>query len=95
MYIHVFAFQWKPEATPALQQRAFAYILGFRDTIPGLLEVHAGNNLSPRSAGYTFGGVMKFTDRAAYESYSIHPSHEALLEWLVPIIDAMELDFEA
>lgn len=95
MYLHVFLFQWKPEATPALQQSALERILDFRNTIPGLLEVYAGNNLSPRGGGYTFGGVMKFTDRAAYDAYSIHPLHEELLAWLLPIIDPIELDFEA
>jgi hypothetical protein len=25
----------------------------------------------------------------------MHPQHMALLEWLVPMIDAVELDFEA
>jgi hypothetical protein len=95
MYLHVFAFQWKPDAAPALQQRAAEAIRAFRDTIPGLLEVYCGHNLSPRGAGYTFGGVMKFTDRAACDAYTIHPTHQALLEWLIPLIDPMELDFEA
>jgi hypothetical protein len=38
---------------------------------------------------------MRFTDRAACDAYAIHPAHLALLEWLVPLIDPVELDFEA
>jgi hypothetical protein len=95
VFIHIFGFRWKPQATPADKARAQKDILAFRDTIPGLIEVIAGPNISPRGQGYTFAGLMKFTDRAACDAYSTHPAHLALLEWLVPLIDPVELDFEA
>ena len=94
MFIHIFGFKWKPEATEALKARATAEILAFDGRIPGLIEVHVGQNVSPRGQGYTFAGLMTFTDRAACEAYSVHPEHMALLEWLVPLIDPLELDFE-
>jgi hypothetical protein len=92
---HVFAFQWKPNATDADKARAAHDIAAFQGKITGLLETHVGNNLSPRGKGYTFGGIMKFTDKAALEAYTHHPMHLALLEWLVPLIDAIELDLPA
>jgi len=39
--------------------------------------------------------MMKFSSKAACDAYSTHPAHLALLEWLVPLIDPVELDFEA
>jgi hypothetical protein len=95
MFIHIFGFQWKAHATAADRARATEEILAFRGTIPGLIEAHVGPNVSPRGQGYTFAGMMKFTDKAACDAYSIHPAHLALLEWLVPLIDPVELDFEA
>jgi hypothetical protein len=95
MFIHIFGFRWKPEATEADKARAEKEILAFRDVIPGLIEAHVGENLSPRGQGFTFAGMMKFADRAAADAYSIHPAHLALLAWLVPLIDPVELDFEA
>lgn len=95
MFIHIFGFRWKPSANPADQQRAAREIVAFRGVIPGLLEVHVGPNLSPRGQGYTFAGLMTFADRAACDAYSTHPAHLALLQWLVPLIDPVELDFEA
>ncbi len=95
MFIHIFGFRWKPQATESDQARALKAILAFRGVIPGLLEAYAGPNLSPRGQGYTFAGLMKFTDKAAADAYSTHPAHLALLEWLVPLIDPVELDFEA
>ena len=95
MFIHIFGFRWKPAASAADHARAEKEILAFRGVIPGLLEAHVGANLSPRSQGYTFAGMMKFTDKAACDAYSIHPAHMALLQWLVPLIDPVELDFDA
>lgn len=95
MFIHVFGFRWKEHATDADKQRAARDIRAFLGMIPGLLEVHVGENLSPRGQGYAFAGVMKFRDRAACDAYATHPAHLALLKWLVPLIEPVELDFEA
>jgi hypothetical protein len=95
MFIHIFGFRWKPEATDTDKARAEKETLAFRGLIPGLIEAHVGANLSPRSQGFAFAGMMKFTSKAACDAYSIHPAHLALLQWLVPLIDPVELDFEA
>ena len=95
MFIHIFGFRWKPEATEADKARTTEAIRAFRGAIPGLIDVHVGPNLSPRNQGFTFAGLMTFTDKAAADAYTIHPQHQALIEWLVPLIDPVELDFEA
>ena len=93
MMIHMFAFRWKAAATEEEKNRAIAEISAFRGKIPGLLDVYVGKNVSPRGAGYETGGVMKFTDAAALASYTVHPAHKALLAWLLPLIDPIEVDF--
>lgn len=92
---HVFAFRWKPGTTEAQKERAAKEIRAFQGVIPGLLETHAGPNISPRGAGYTFGGIMRFASKAALDAYVQHPAHQALLVWLVPLIDPVELDLYA
>jgi hypothetical protein len=94
-YFHAFAFQWKPEVTDAEKQRAAREIAALEGQIPGLLETHVGENISPRGNGYTFGGIMRFADKAALDAYPQHPAHQALLVWLKPLIDAVELDLRA
>lgn len=89
---HVFAFQWKSGTSEAQKDRAKKEITAFQGVIPGLLQTHLGPNISPRGKGYTFGGIMHFKDEASLEAYFQHPAHLALLEWLVPLIDAIELD---
>jgi antibiotic biosynthesis monooxygenase (ABM) superfamily enzyme len=92
---HVFAFQWKPDVSESQKDKAAKDIAAFRGQIPGLLETHVGPNISPRGKGYTFGGIMRFKDQASLDAYVQHPAHQALLAWLVPLIDAIELDLRA
>ncbi len=94
MFVHTFLFKWKPEAAEAEKQRAATEIRGLQRKIPGIVEAHYGVNVSPRSQGYTDGGVMKFVDRAGFEAYMIHPVHAELVAWLMPLLEvAAELDF--
>jgi hypothetical protein len=95
MYIHTFLFQWQAGVTAEMQERAAASVRGLQGQIPGLLETSYGKNESPRSQGFTHGGVMKFRDAAALEAYFTHPAHEKLVAWLMPLLKvAAELDFE-
>ena len=93
MYIHMFAFRLKPGVTEEQQQRMLREIRELQNHIPGVLETHMGKNDSPRGGGFAIGGVMKFPDKAALEAYNAHPVHQDLLKWLVPLIDAIEVDF--
>jgi len=95
MVIHTFAFRWKPGVTEEQRQRVVTAICALQGRIPGLEETWVGINFSPRSQGYALGGVMKFADRAALEAYSGHPVHQELLSWLMPLIEPVEVDFEA
>jgi hypothetical protein len=95
MYIHMFAFRWKPGVTEEQKKRVVTEIRALQGQIPGLRETIVGMNLSPRGQGYELGGVMKFDDRAALEQYGPHPAHQKLLGWLMPLIEPIEVDFEA
>jgi len=95
MYVHMFAFRLKPEVTEKQKDRMLREINALPTQIPGLLEAHVGKNDSPRGQGFEIGGVMKFPDRETMEAYNAHPVHQALLKWLVPLIDAIEVDFPA
>jgi Stress responsive A/B Barrel Domain len=94
MYIHTFVFRWKPGVTAGQKQRAKTEILALQGQIPGLLETYAGVNVSSRGQGYEFGGAMKFADKGSLDAYSSHPVHQKLLDWLVPLVDAVEVDYE-
>jgi hypothetical protein len=95
MHIHMFAFRWKAGITSEQKERVIREIRNLQGQIPGLLETWVGKNISPRSQGYELGGVMKFADAASLEKYGSHPVHQKLLSWLMPLIEPVEVDYEA
>ena len=92
MVIHMLALRWKPEATAQDQARALVDVQAFQGIIPGLLETVAGINISPRSQGYGFGAMMRFTDQASLDAYQTSALHGALLQWMVPLVEAIDID---
>lgn len=95
MFIHVFGFRWRDGVTEETKERVASSIRSLQGRIPGLVETWVGANTSPRGQGCALGGVMQFTDRTAFASYGSHPAHQELLSWLMPLIDPVEIDFEA
>ena len=93
MYIHMFAFRFKPNVTDEQKDHIVDEIRKLQDEIPLILETWVGKNVSPRGQGYEVGGVMKFADKAASDAYTAHPAHQHLLSWLVPLIEPIEVDF--
>ena len=93
MYIHMFAFRFKPGVTESKKHEIVDAIRRLQDGIPEVLETWVGLNRSPRGQGYELGGVMKFADAAACDRYNTHSVHQKLLSWLLPLIDPIEVDF--
>jgi hypothetical protein len=89
----MFAFRFKAGVTEEQKEHIVAEIQKLKNEIPEVLEGWVGRNDSPRGQGYELGGVMKFSDKAACETYGAHPVHQKLLEWLMPLIVPIEVDF--
>lgn len=93
MFIHMFAFRFKPGVTGAQKDHVVAEIRKLKEEISEVLESWVGLNVSPRGQGYELGGAMKFADAASCEKYNQHPVHQKLLVWLLPLIEPIEVDF--
>ena len=93
MYIHMFAFRFKVGVSDAQKKHVVEEIAKLQGQIAEVKETWVGLNDSPRGQGYELGGVMKFADKAAMETYGVHPVHQDLLRWLMPLIEPIEVDF--
>ena len=82
-----------PGVTEEQKEHVAREIRKLQGQIPGLLETWVGKNFSPRGRGYELGGVMKFADRQSLDAYGPHPVHQALVSWLMPLIEPVEIDF--
>ena len=93
MYIHMFVFRFKPNVSEEQKNHVLEEIRKLQPQIAAVQESWVGKNVSPRGQGYELGGAMKFADKAAFEGYVVHPVHQKLLTWLVPLIEPIEVDF--
>jgi hypothetical protein len=79
MIRHVLLLQPRHDVKPAEIEAARQAITELLGRIPGLLNVHWGENVAPanRQDGFTHGFSMDFEDRASLDAYTPNPIHQA------------------
>jgi len=98
MIEHIVLLKLKAGVTEAQTQALADGLDKLKQVVPGMLEVSAGYNTSSegKSAGFTYGFIVKFSDAAARDGYVPHPEHQELAKTLVrPIVnDVIVFDYE-
>ena len=93
MLTHVVLLQPKPETTEEQITTAIDHVKALQEAISGILDVQAGKNRSNQNQGYTYGFVMRFTDRERLKAYTPHPAHQVVSEELQRICQKI-IDFD-
>jgi len=89
MIKHCVLFRFRKD----VQEKAIADIMTRFEqlvgTIPGVLKVFAGTNVSPEGLdhGFRHGFVMDIESDLLRDAYLIHPEHIAISEDLLPLLD--------
>ncbi|MFN3652661.1 MAG: Dabb family protein [Armatimonadota bacterium] len=96
MVEHVVLFKTTPDATEEQLERMVSELKALRDKIPGIVDLSVGRNFSSRNQGFEVGLVVRFTDRAALETYLPHPAHRGCVDtYVAPIkADVIVVDYE-
>jgi hypothetical protein len=90
----MFAFQFTAEASDADKDRCIRDIVALQGAIQGIVAVAVGRNQATVSPAYEIGGYVKFIDEQALIDFGPHPVHEALSQWLDPLLaGAVVVDF--
>ena len=99
MIEHVVLLKLKDNATKAQAQALLDGLKKLKNVIPGMVEVSGGYNNSPegKSAGFSYGFIVRFKDAASRDGYLPHPEHQKLAKDLVrPIADdVLVFDYES
>ena len=93
MVTHVVLLQPKPEVPGNEIITALVHVQALQDTIPGIVDVQVGKNMSNYNQGYTYGFVMKFVDVEHLKSYALHPAHQIVSQELQRICQKI-IDFD-
>lgn len=84
--LHIVLFKWKPDTTSEQLAQTRAALLSLKESVPGILEIHCGENFSDRSKGFQTVLVVRFESREALAAYLPHPAHRAVVEqFIVPV----------
>jgi len=93
MITHIVLFQPKAGTTLEEITNALDQVQALQQVIPGIIEVEAGENLSVKHQGYTYGFVMKFVDEEHLRAYAHHPAHRVVSDEFRRICSSI-IDFD-
>jgi hypothetical protein len=65
-----------------------------KDTVPSVVDLSVGENLSERSGGYTHGVFVRFESVEGLQEYMKHPDHLAVVEKLDRLTTRIVVDYE-
>ena len=88
---HIAFLKFKADRTPAHIAEVFRALDDLRSTIPGILSLTWGPNISPEGLdqGHTHSFIMTFESVAARDNYLSHPAHQAAVRFAIPQLDSV------
>lgn len=90
MVEHIVCFKLKPETTPEQGQKLVEMLRALKDTVPGILDLSAGETFTPeRGQGFTVGLVVRFRDKEGLAAYGPHPNHVVVKEYVAQVCDSV------
>jgi len=93
MINHIVLLQPNIEATEEEVATVLSHVQDLQQHIPGIIEAQVGKNLSVNHQGYTYGFVIRFTDRDHLRAYAPHPAHQVVSKELRDMCQSI-IDFD-
>ena len=87
MVTHVVLIQPKAETSKEQIETVLKQTQALKDIIPGIQDVHGGENLSQHTQGYQYGMVMYFESMQHLKDYLPHPAHLVVAKEIMKLCD--------
>lgn len=96
MIQHIVLFKFEAETTDDQIDEAARRLRHLKHELPGIIDIQAGRNYSPRSKGYALGLAVQFKSKADHERYTPSPEHQSVVSYINSIgqTDSLAVDFE-
>lgn len=94
---HIALLKFKDGTSEEQINKLFDELLDLSESVDGIEDYVSGNNTSPegKSAGYTHGFIMTFSDSAARDNYLSHAEHQKFQANAAAVVDSVVVvDFE-
>lgn len=95
---HVVAFKFKPGTAPEKIKEVVDAFRALKDSIPVIVSLESGTNVSPEklNKGFTHCFILTFRNEKDRDAYLVHPSHQAFGKLVGPAVDdVFVIDFWA
>jgi hypothetical protein len=91
MYTHVvFFLLHDPADATEFSER----LMAMKGQVPTLTEIEVGIDDAPSGRSAHLSLITRFEDAAGLQAYSVHPVHQAFLQWARPRIErTMKVDY--
>jgi Stress responsive A/B Barrel Domain len=93
MITHVVLLKPKAETTPDEMRQVLAQVQTLQQSIPGIIDVQVGENLSMNQQGYSYGFIMHFIDVEHLKAYAPHPAHRVVSDE-IRRVSSQVIDFD-
>jgi stress responsive alpha/beta barrel protein len=95
MLTHIVIWKYRDEIEPEVRETHVALLRGLAATIPAIESLAVGFDVLKLPRSYHTGLVAVFRDRAALETYTVHPEHIKAAEFGRTIAEHIaSVDFE-
>jgi antibiotic biosynthesis monooxygenase (ABM) superfamily enzyme len=94
MIDHLVFLSARDDASEEDVEDLISSIRNLKDSVPGVIDLSAGENFSPRSGGYTHGIFVRFETTEDLQGYIEHPDHQAVVEKLDRLTTRIVVDYE-
>jgi hypothetical protein len=87
---HIVLLRFRADLSTSAIEQLFAELRGLSRTIPGIIGFSGGayRSYEGLARGFGHGFCMTFADEAARDAYLPHPSHQSLVQRLLPMLEA-------
>jgi hypothetical protein len=96
MLTHIVIWKYRPEVEPAIRDEHVALLRRLASVVPRIESLSVGFDLLRQQRSYDTGLVALFRDRAALDTYTVHPEHVKVAQFGREISEHVaSVDFEA
>ncbi|MDH3492663.1 MAG: Dabb family protein [Acidobacteriota bacterium] len=78
MLVHIVAWKYKAETGEEIRKEHRSKLRALPDQISDIISFDVGADILKLDRSYDTGLVARYSDRAAFDSYTVHPAHRAV-----------------
>ena len=91
---HIIWLRPNPDTSDEQLDGLLQQLKALEGTVPGVVSITAGRNITDRAAGCTHGAIVTLENSAALQPYLDHPDHQVVGGRLRDAAELLVMDYE-